>query len=100
MLKTKPVLVSITFSSDVLEITTLTSLPSLSLPWTVLKSSISALPANLVTNLFSSEILPAIPPTWKVLNVSWVPGSPIDWAATTPTASPLWTIFPVAKFLP
>ena len=25
---------------------------------------------------------------WKVRIVSWVPGSPIDWAAITPTASP------------
>ncbi|CAI8355047.1 MAG: Uncharacterised protein [Flavobacteriaceae bacterium] len=70
VLNTSPVLTSTTFSSDVLEITTFTSFPSASFPNTVLKSSISALPANLVTNLFSSEILPAIPPTWKVLNVS------------------------------
>ena len=30
----------------------------------------------------------ATPPVWKVRMVSWVPGSPIDWAAMTPTASP------------
>src|SRR5690606_38223022 len=29
------------------------------------------------------------PPTWKVRRVNWVPGSPMDCAATTPTASPL-----------
>ena len=31
---------------------------------------------------------PAMPPVWKVRIVSCVPGSPIDWAAMTPTASP------------
>ncbi len=30
----------------------------------------------------------ATPPMWKVRIVSWVPGSPIDWAAMMPTASP------------
>src|SRR5213078_589005 len=29
----------------------------------------------------------AAPPMWKVRIVSCVPGSPIDWAAITPTAS-------------
>ena len=33
----------------------------------------------------------AAPPMWKVRMVSWVPGSPIDWAAITPTASPTLT---------
>ena len=28
----------------------------------------------------------AVPPIWKVLMVSWVPGSPMDWAAMIPTA--------------
>ena len=31
---------------------------------------------------------PAMPPVWNVRMVSCVPGSPIDWAAMTPTASP------------
>jgi hypothetical protein len=39
--------------------------------------------------LDSSEIPPATPPTWNVRNVNCVPGSPIDCAAITPTASPL-----------
>ena len=95
-----PDFLSRTFNSQVLEITTFTFLPSESLDFTTLRSSISAKPSNLTERLFSSEIFPAIPPTWKVLSVSWVPGSPMDWAATTPTASPFWTIFPVAKFLP
>ena len=43
---------------------------------------------------------PAIPPEWKVLIVNCVPGSPIDCAAIIPTASPMFTGLPVAKFLP
>ncbi|EKD94752.1 MAG: hypothetical protein ACD_25C00240G0002 [uncultured bacterium] len=43
---------------------------------------------------------PAIPPVWKVLMESWVPGSPIDWAAATPTAVPMFTSFPVMRSLP
>ena len=39
--------------------------------------------------LDSSETPPATPPTWNVRSVNCVPGSPIDWAAITPTASPL-----------
>jgi len=78
VLKTIPVLASTNFNSDVLEITTSTSFPSLSLDLTVFKSSISATPSNFTVNLFSSEMLPAIPPTWNVRNVNCVPGSPID----------------------
>ena len=48
-------------------------------------------------NLDSVAMLEAVPPTWKVRNVSCVPGSPIDCAAITPTASPFSTILPVAK---
>ncbi len=40
------------------------------------------------------------PPVWKVRMVSWVPGSPIDWAAMTPTASPSSMEFPVASERP
>ncbi len=43
---------------------------------------------------------PATPPVWKVRMVSWVPGSPIDWAAMMPTASPTSTILPVARDSP
>ena len=88
-LKTIPVLSSIILISQVLEITRSTEFPSLSVDFTVLRSSISVVPSNFDSNWFSSEIFPAIPPTWKVLNVNWVPGSPIDWAAITPTASPI-----------
>ncbi len=42
----------------------------------------------------------AAPPEWKVRNVSWVPGSPILWAAITPTG--VWdaTRLPVAGSIP
>ena len=100
VLSTIPVFLSTSLISDVLEITMSISLPSLSLPLTVLRSSISAIPSNLTINLFYSEMFPAIPPTWKVRNVNCVPGSPIDCAATTPTASPRCTILPVARFRP
>ena len=63
LLKVIPVFASISFISDVLEITILTSMPSWSLESTVFKSSISATPSNFAKILFSSEIFPAIPPT-------------------------------------
>ena len=43
---------------------------------------------------------PAMPPVWKVRIVSCVPGSPIDWAAMTPTASPSSMVLPVASDRP
>ena len=42
----------------------------------------------------------ATPPVWNVRMVSCVPGSPIDWAAMMPTASPDPTISPVARLRP
>ena len=42
----------------------------------------------------------AVPPMWKVRIVSCVPGSPIDWAAMTPTASPMLTGVPRARSRP
>ena len=42
----------------------------------------------------------AVPPMWKVRMVSCVPGSPMDWAAMTPTASPMFTRVPRAKSRP
>src|SRR5215469_3521192 len=39
---------------------------------------------------------PATPPVWNVRMVSCVPGSPIDWAAMMPTASPMSTVGPDA----
>ena len=46
------------------------------------------------------KVLPDLPPTWNVRSVSWVPGSPMLCAAITPTASPLCTIWPVARLRP
>ncbi len=43
---------------------------------------------------------PATPPVWNVRMVSCVPGSPIDWAAMMPTASPMPTSWPVARLRP
>ncbi len=34
----------------------------------------------------TGDVLTILPPWWKVRMVSWVPGSPMDWAATMPTA--------------
>jgi len=84
-----PVFLSTTLISAVLEITISITSPLASLPFTVRKSSITTLPSKFAINLLSSEMFPATPPTWNVLNVNCVPGSPIDCAAITPTASPI-----------
>jgi len=47
-----------------------------------------------------SETRVAVPPMWKVRMVSCVPGSPMDCAAMTPTASPSSTMRPVARLRP
>ena len=44
--------------------------------------------------------LPATPPVWKVRMVSCVPGSPMDWAAMMPTASPMPISVREARLLP
>ena len=71
-----PFFSSITLASADLETTISIALPSLSLDLTVLKSSISKLPAFLTVKDESTSDLEAVPPTWKVLRVSCVPGSP------------------------
>ncbi len=43
---------------------------------------------------------PETPPVWNVRMVSWVPGSPIDWAAMMPTASPGSQSLPEAGLRP
>ena len=49
------------------------------------------------TGQTTGDVLPPVtPPWWKVRMVSCVPGSPMDWAATMPTASPMSTSLPVA----
>ena len=70
MLKTFLVFESKILISEVLEITIFEDLPSLSFALTTLRSSISARPSNLLINEFSSEMLPATPPTWNVLSVN------------------------------
>ena len=55
---------------------------------------------SIALSMLDCSVCCAAPPIWNVLIVSWVPGSPIDWAAITPTASPLFTIVPLAKSLP
>ena len=42
----------------------------------------------------------AAPPMWKVRMVSCVPGSPMDCAAMTPTASPILASVPRARSRP
>ena len=56
-------------------------------------------PSDLVT-IWESCLIEAVPPTWKVLIVNCVPGSPIDCADIIPTASPTLTICPLDKSLP
>ena len=72
----------------------------LDLFWSEFRFLNFTVPSYLACILSSSEDLEAAPPIWKVLIVSWVPGSPIDWAATIPTASPGSTRFPLPKSLP
>src|SRR5215207_1454586 len=48
---------------------------------------------------FDCSLSCAAPPMWKVRIVNCVPGSPIDWAAMTPTASPMFTGVPLAAGL-
>ena len=48
----------------------------------------------------TAAALDAAPTIWKVRMVNCVPGSPIDCAAITPTASPILTLCPRAKSRP
>jgi hypothetical protein len=57
-------------------------------------------PSWLASTLDVSAPRCAAPPMWKVRIVSCVPGSPIDWAAITPTASPIFTGVPRARSRP
>ena len=90
-----------------------TNIPSFRLPHAVLNderpstSAIGALPLGTRASKSSCTrgrpvvmSSPATPPVWKVRMVSCVPGSPIDWAATMPTASPTSTSLPVASERP
>ena len=57
-------------------------------------------PAFLASSVVCSVRWLAVPPMWNVRMVSCVPGSPIDWAAMTPTAMPISTSLPVARSRP
>ena len=57
-------------------------------------------PGFLASSVVCWVVWVAVPPMWKVRMVSWVPGSPIDCAAMTPTARPISTSLPVARSRP
>ena len=72
-------------------------------PWlfiTTLRFLTATVPSWLASTLDCSAPRCAAPPIWKVRMVSWVPGSPIDCAAMTPTASPIFTGVPRARSRP
>ena len=48
----------------------------------------AALMISLIRGTPSVTFIEATPAKWKVFNVIWVPGSPIDWAPTAPTVEP------------
>ena len=52
------------------------------------------------STLLAAAAREAAPPMWKVRMVSCVPGSPIDCAAMTPTASPMLIVRPRARSRP
>ena len=49
-------------------------------------------PVWLTWMLSEATVRDAAPPMWNVRMVSCVPGSPMDCAAITPTASPTFTL--------
>ena len=57
-------------------------------------------PTFFASSLDCSLTREAVPPMWKVRMVSCVPGSPMDCAAMTPTASPSSTRRPEARLRP
>jgi hypothetical protein len=57
------------------------------------------MPSDFASTLEATAAREAAPPMWNVRIVSCVPGSPIDCAAMTPTASPWLTGVPRARSL-
>ena len=57
-------------------------------------------PLDLASTLLATNARDAAPPIWNVRIVNCVPGSPIDCAAITPTASPTLTRPPRPKSRP
>ena len=80
--------------------TTSSFLPAVALASTNWMFSYRTTPSCRVSCVDCSETRLAVPPMWNVRIVSCVPGSPIDWAAMTPTACPISTILPVARSRP
>ena len=73
---------------------------ALELLMTTTRLLIATVPSWLASTLLTSAPRWAAPPMWNVRIVSWVPGSPIDCAAITPTASPMLTGVPRARSRP
>src|SRR2546430_11091897 len=69
-------------------------------PSTRLRSTNLTMPLLRASRVERSETRVAVPPMWNVRMVSCVPGSPMDCAAMTPTASPSSTMRPVARLRP
>ena len=59
-----------------------------------------SVPLPLISTSEIAAAREAAPPMWKVRIVSCVPGSPIDCAAMTPTASPIEIRRPRARSRP
>ena len=58
------------------------------------------MPSNLALICGCLKTCEAVPPMWNVRMVNCVPGSPMDWAAMMPTASPRLIMPPVARLRP
>jgi hypothetical protein len=67
---------------------------------TTLRLFTVTVPSWLASTLLTSAPRWAAPPMWKVRIVNCVPGSPMDCAAMTPTASPMLTGVPRARSRP
>ena len=50
--------------------------------------ALAALIISLMRGTPRVTFIDATPAKWKVFNVIWVPGSPMDWAPTAPTVEP------------
>ena len=58
------------------------------------------MPIDFASTWLATAVRDAAPPMWNVRIVSCVPGSPIDCAAMTPTASPRFTRSPRPRSRP
>ena len=89
-------------TTDPLRFMTTSAAPSAPLvrPSTIWRPWNLTVPAWLDSRVDWSAMRDAVPPMWNVRIVSWVPGSPMDCAAMTPTAWPISTSRPVARSRP